>query len=417
MKRSFGEKDHRHGCFLARILPRPHSWPTIWVDFFSNVPFLALWSTYVFDYECICKRRDWSEGLVTRLFSPWPGTDYMGIVRESRFNTSIFIIWTLQVLATIGVVHFHLSRPHHPKFYVGRRNRIAIVCHIVGGSMADFGGYLGFVLGSEGLLRVSSFAGVMLHIPSALWQSRNLHGRREVMQPLYYFLDSFLLVKYLDVWFEQGSFASVIAMGYAVNMFALVRVYFRLFLSLGLEYGTSYDLVLILAVITNLPIVLGPMGCLQLVASLFIWNILLNILLPGSRSLLQVNRTVADVFPNTFKGKPINFAQELQKCLKTCEDERVAVATAAFHIIAGDNDTIELDEVEELLSGWGLPDAAAVAGQGFNDADENNDNVIDFHEFQRNLWFVWERIHVVGEAEVNQDGYVRPTKVQNLKVD
>ena len=35
------------------------------------------------------------------------------------------------------------------------------------------------------------------------------------MQPLYYFLDFFLLLKYIEVWFDHGSFASVIAFGYA----------------------------------------------------------------------------------------------------------------------------------------------------------------------------------------------------------
>ena len=34
---------------------------------------------------------------------------------------------------------------------------------------------------------------------------------------------------------------------------------------IGMDYDTSYDISLIMAVIGNLPVVLGPFGCIQLV--------------------------------------------------------------------------------------------------------------------------------------------------------
>eukprot|EP00584_Thalassiosira_punctigera_P024871 CAMPEP_0172559462 /NCGR_PEP_ID=MMETSP1067-20121228/84100_1 /TAXON_ID=265564 ORGANISM="Thalassiosira punctigera, Strain Tpunct2005C2" /NCGR_SAMPLE_ID=MMETSP1067 /ASSEMBLY_ACC=CAM_ASM_000444 /LENGTH=237 /DNA_ID=CAMNT_0013349057 /DNA_START=452 /DNA_END=1165 /DNA_ORIENTATION=+ len=237
------------------------------------------------------------------------------------------------------------------------------------------------------------------------------------MQPLYYFLDFFLLVKYIDVWFEKGSFTSVVAMGYAVNMFALVRVFFKWILLIGMHYETSYDLSLMLAVVANLPVVLGPSGCIQLVSVVFLWNILLNVFLPGHRSLMQVNRTVADVFPDEFNGKPVNFAALLRKYYEMYRDEREAVARATFHAIAGDNSTIEVDEVEALFIGWGLPDGKSVAHEVFANCDENDDGAIDFEEFRESLSFIWERIHFVGESETNEDGSVKPTQIQEMKED
>jgi hypothetical protein len=202
---------------------------------------------------------------------------------------------------------------HHPKFYVGRMNRIAIVAHVIGGTAADLGGHLGFVLSDKTILQAASIAGLFLHVPTVMWQSRNLHGRRELVQPTCHFLGFFLLLKHADVWFENGSVQSVLTMGFAVNTFAMVRVFFMAQLRIGMDYEQCYDRSIILASLANVPIVLGPTGCLQLICAIFAWNILLDVLMPGSRALLQVHRSLADVFPDTFNGKPVHFAQELQK--------------------------------------------------------------------------------------------------------
>ena len=379
-------------------------WPTFGVDMLSNIHLYLLWSFYVFDYDCFCKRRVWSD-----LLQVWPRIDYMAQVQTSSFNMFLFLFWTMQVVATIFVVRFHTTNPHHPKFYASRLNRIAMVCHILGGSIADFGGWVGFVLGNTTLIKIASGAGLFLHAPSAFWQARNLHGRREVMQPTYYFCNSLLVLKYAEVWFQQGSFASVVAMGYTVNIFALVRVNFATMRRTGMALETIYDLSVLLAGVTNLPIILGLTGCIQFISSLFIWNYVFGRLLPDpeKRRLLQTNRTCEDVFPDTFKGKRVDFLGTFKKFSAMHDDDRHAVAHAAFHIIAGDNNTIELDELEELLESWGLPDAKIVAKQMFSDADVNGDGAIDFSEFEKKLWFIWERLYAVGEAERTEDGHLQ----------
>lgn len=407
---------YEEGRSNSKILPTIYAWPTIWVDLLSNVPFLLLWYYYTLDYDCIYKERAWHN-----LSLPWPETiDYMGPVWTSLFERALFVVWTLQVLATVAVVMFHLRTPHHPKFYVGTANKISIISHIIGGSIANFGSWIGFVTGRTSIIKIASLAGIFLHAPAAFWQSRNLHGRREIMQPLYYFLDFFLLLKYIEVWFDHGSFASVIAFGYAVNMFAMVRVLFRCMLWIGMDYDTSYDISLIMAVIGNLPVVLGPFGCIQLVASLFIWNVMLNVLLPGYRSLIQVNRTVGDVFPDTFRGKKVNFKAQMKRSRKILSgaDSREVVAHATHAVIAGDDGLIDIHEITELFEGWGLPDAKKVAHSVFLTADENNDGHVDYEEFKRNLWFVWSRIYAIGEAEKEEDGLTHGTScVQDLPGD
>ena len=90
------------------------------------------------------------------------------------------------------------------------------------------------------------------------------------------------------------------------------------------------------------------------------------------------------------------------------------MARATFHIIAGENETIGLEELEELFEGWGLPDKKAVAKQVFENADHNSDGVIGFEEFQEHLWFIWERIRFVGEAETRGDGSVQRTQIESI---
>lgn len=142
-------------------LPSPHIWPTIWCDLLSCLHLVVVWSFFVFDYKSNFKRRDWSA-----LFETWEDHDYLAEVQNSVYDKFLFGVWTFQVIVTVWVVHFHLTVAHHPKFYVGTMNKISILAHIVGGTVADFGSYFGFVLGNKTLLQVSSLAGLLLHGPS-----------------------------------------------------------------------------------------------------------------------------------------------------------------------------------------------------------------------------------------------------------
>ena len=232
------------------------------------------------------------------------------------------------------------------------------------------------------------------------------------MQPTYYFCNFLLILKYAEVWFECGSFQSVVAMGYTVNIFALVRVYYNILNRAGMASDTMYDMSVILAGVTNIPIALGPTGCIQFISSLFIWNFIFGVLFSHEkRSLIQVNRTYEYVFPTKYNGKQVDFSGTFRKYRDIFDDDRVAVARAAFHIIAGDKNTIELEELEELFEGWGLLDTTAVAEMIFSDADLDEDGVIDFTVFSTKLWFVWERILEVEEVENDENGILRSTKV------
>jgi len=153
---------YEEGHSNSKILPTIYAWPTIWVDLLSNITFLLLWYFYTLDYDCIYKERAWHN-----LSLPWPEMiDYMGPVWTSLFERALFVVWTLQVLATVAVVMFHLRTLHHPKFYVGTANKISIISHIIGGSIANFGSWIGFVTRRTSIIKIASLAGIFLHAPA-----------------------------------------------------------------------------------------------------------------------------------------------------------------------------------------------------------------------------------------------------------
>lgn len=165
---------------------------------------------------------------------------------------------------------------------------------------------------------------------------------------------------------------------------------------------------------------MGSTACAQLLFSIFAWNVLLEILQPDKRKLLQVNRTVADIFPDEFMNKKVDFAKELVISKKKYEHDGEAVARAAFHVIAGENETIEMEEIEALFEFWGLPDAKQLATSVFVAADANHDGHVDYEEFMKELWFIWERLFYVGEVELDQEGNMHVSYVQpdaNAKKD
>eukprot|EP00581_Thalassiosira_minuscula_P011936 CAMPEP_0183729180 /NCGR_PEP_ID=MMETSP0737-20130205/29879_1 /TAXON_ID=385413 /ORGANISM="Thalassiosira miniscula, Strain CCMP1093" /LENGTH=434 /DNA_ID=CAMNT_0025961315 /DNA_START=59 /DNA_END=1363 /DNA_ORIENTATION=+ len=396
--------------FIRSSLPKPYWWPTICIDLLANLHLLIVWCFFTIDSDGF-KRR-----VRPNLFGSWHSIDYITHALETEYGVLLFTVWTLQTLVTVAIVHYHMKMPHHPKFYVGKANRVAIVCHIIGGTLASLGSWLGFVVGNSMLIKIASLAGLFLHVPSTFWQSRNLHGTREIVQPTYYFMNFLLIIKYCEVWFENGSYNSVLAMGLSVNIFALVRVYYSFIRSARMDINTSYDLAVLMAGISNVPLVMGSSACIQFVSSIILWNYYLNLLLPEYRSLMKVNRRM-DIFQDTFLGRNVHLKEEMRKLLNTCNDRREVVARATFNIIAGDNNLIEMEELVDLFNGWGLVDSEKVAKQVFEDADANKDGKIDWEEFQEKFGFIFERVYAFGETEVADTGEVRVISAHNSKED
>jgi len=63
--------------------------------------------------------------------------------REEAFKTdyrvACFCLWTFEVLATLGIVVYHVTVPHHPKYYSTLKNKFSIISHMIGGTTGIIG--------------------------------------------------------------------------------------------------------------------------------------------------------------------------------------------------------------------------------------------------------------------------------------
>jgi len=72
-------------------------------------------------------------------------------------------------MLTLVVVIYHMSTPHHPKFYITCANRTALICHIIGGTSAILGLYVGMLINSKMIVLIGAALGLVLHWPSSVW--------------------------------------------------------------------------------------------------------------------------------------------------------------------------------------------------------------------------------------------------------
>ena len=172
---------------------------------------------------------------------------------KDSFNICCFIVWTCQVLINLYVIYYHATKPHHPKFYSTLANRIAIICHIIGGAISTIGFYLGALLNMKVVCIVAATAGIVLHLPTVVWNNRHTHGQREMSAPSYFMVSVLLLKSYVHFFLYDANYQTVFSCGMTLNIYALVRVYY--FIS-GTRFANTerqYDRLLIFAGLSNAP--------------------------------------------------------------------------------------------------------------------------------------------------------------------
>jgi len=328
--------------------------------------------------------------------------DYRKEIFSTRFHVVSFVVWTWQVLVTLFIVYYHITVPHHPKYYSTNKNKISIVAHIIGGTTGILGLWIGALTNIKELCLLAVLFGLFLHWPSLIWQMRQLHGQREIMVPSYCVVASVLFQNYIEFFLYNGSFKTVFSCAMNLNIFAMVRAYTYLAWRVNLQI--SYDRSVLFAGLINAPFVVGIFGPLLVVSSIIIWNKYFEIFKPMSRYVMRIDRGYNDSVPYELEAKRgINFSEELEKQSKEVVDKREAIAKALFRILAGDNDMMDVQEVVELYEAWGMPDAKSAARDTFKNVDLDGSALISFKEFKYGFKVVIDGIFVKGEYETLQN--------------
>ena len=68
--------------------------------------------------------------------------DYRSEMFKDGTRICCFVVWTLQLIFNMYIIYYHLTRPHHPKFYSTFKNKFALVVHMISELRAS--GYPGY---------------------------------------------------------------------------------------------------------------------------------------------------------------------------------------------------------------------------------------------------------------------------------
>jgi len=336
--------------------------------------------------------------------------DYREEIFATHFNAAGFGLWTGEVVVTLGIVYYHLTTPHHPKFYSTKKNKIAIVAHMIGGTMGIVGLWIGALSNSKEVCIVAVLFGFLLHWPSLIWQMRQLHGHREIMVPSYCAVATLLFQNYIEFFLYDGSFKTVFSCAMNLNIFAVVRA--SVFLAQRANLQASYDRAVLFAGLINAPFIIGNFGPMLMVASIMIWNLYFEIIKPIPREVMRIDRGYDDAVPDEVETRRgIHFSDALENVIKEENDKREAIAKALFRVLAGDDEMLDVQEIIDLYNAWGMPDATKAARNTFKNTDFDGSGQIEFNEFKQGFKVVIDGIFVKGEYQKMGDNY-KIVKVQ-----
>jgi len=331
-------------------------------------------------------------------------TDIAGSVnyRDELFKNTMtkicFGVWTFELMVSLTVVYFHIVVPHHPKFSVTIANSISIVLHMIGGTTAILGFYIGALSNLKLPCFFAAISGISLHLFTTIWQTRHLHGMREISIPGYFVFTYLLAQSYVDLFLYDFNFNTVFSTAILLNSYGLVRFWYYLSLKLGVE--CSYDRTILFAAFTNLVFVLGVFSALAVLGGIYVWNVWFNILKPMPRYVLQIERGYNDSVPDTLERKHgINFHDELNRQAKLVPDKKEAITKTLWMIIRGKDRVLDVHDVETLFKSWGMPDATTAAKAYFEKVDTDKSKTIDYEEFKRGFRNLVENIYIKGEYE------------------
>jgi hypothetical protein len=373
--------------------------PLIWVDLAT---FTTLLPFYIFYYASL------TSTLYLRSEVPVLGLtltehDYYSKLFTDYSHMGCFIVWTFQVILNVFVIYYHVTRPHHPKFYSTTANKVSIICHMIGGIVAVNGLYFGTLLNRKEVCIIAAGAGAFLHLPTVAWNNRNTCGQREMSAPMYFMIWVILLTSYINFVLYDANFQTVFSLAMTLNIYSMVRLYAALSGPMFSNLETNYDRSLICAGFSNISFAHGMFSPLYIIVGFHLWNIYFEFIKPYPRFMMRIQRGYWDAVPNEIEEKRgISFEEELQRQMETEKDEKEAIAKALWNIIVEDEEAMDIKHICELYQSWGMPDAKSAAKSTFERVDLDKNGEIEYDEFKKGFKHIIAGIFIVGEYEDTQ---------------
>lgn len=204
-------------------------------------------------------------------------------VEERPITPMLWGLVAASALANIVVLTYHFVVPAHPKFLMLGWRRAVLRVHIVSGTI-EFAAGLTAILTHPNTTAaaIMGITALCFHVPSALAQTRIVFGARAIMRPAYlaciavHAFCAFMLLRF------PGSQYWAVGTFLVFNVYVWCRVYYFAFDKFGLFADAKYSVAILLAGLTAIPAVLGPVTMLALAAVCGIYMLLYSWLLLSS---------------------------------------------------------------------------------------------------------------------------------------
>jgi CRP-like cAMP-binding protein/Ca2+-binding EF-hand superfamily protein len=350
-------------------------------------------------------------------------------VPEAPISAAIWALVVLSALANIIVIAYHYIIPPHPKFLMVPWRRFVLRVHILGGTVELVAGLIACFTHNPTAAIIMAVSALLLHVPSALFQTRIVFGSKAIMVPAYLlciithaFCAGMLLTHPESRVWAVNTFL-------VFNVYVWCRIYYYIFDMLKLFSSMKYSIAILAAGATMIPALFGSLGLMLLVGFIGTYILLYRLIFvrSGAEYLDFVREKARDSAARTdlipLWGNLAAGARETDADARGCFDR----------LKAGREGPLTRAELREALAFWGL-NASAVDAYVDQLLEKGP---VDFDRFKREVWSIGAvRTHLLNalvvaravsdrdKAELvfrhldfNGDGYLSPADLDRLLLD
>jgi CRP-like cAMP-binding protein/Ca2+-binding EF-hand superfamily protein len=301
------------------------------------------------------------------------------------------LVW-ISGLCNVVVMGYHLLVPAHPKFVMLTWRFWVLRLHVGAGLVELIAAIVALTARSPIAAVVVAVAALVFHAPTAILQAPIAFGARAVIWPTYVFgsvLHGFCAVMLL---LHPASPFWLVNTFLVFNVYVWCRIYLFLIDWSGLFRADKYTIAILLAGLTIVPAVLGPLtlllfgGFIAVFALLYRW---LFIRTPGEWEAFIRE-----------KARDSAISQGVVDVWETGGGEQDARRRARqfFDNLDDDEDgVLQKNEAAGALAAWGLPDDVVTAFF----RKYGGDGSLDFEHFYKQVWSIGavrERAAIAAEA-------------------
>ena len=306
----------------------------------------------------------------------------------------------------VFVVYYHSTRAPHPKYAILLRRRLVIYAHIVSGVSEFTTCWVAFLTGSEHIATVAALTAILVHVPTAYYQTTIAFGAKALIVPAYLLVISLHLFFALHLLVEPNSIYWLLNMFLIHSIYVWCRMFYFFFTYVGVLKDSLYTSSILISTLILLPGVLGVTANLLLLGyiatSILLYFVIVR---PDEQERARfVNEGTRDILVNATVHQA--WIKEQAHLAHRAQSDQLTDQQLAKHVFdqldKNKSGTIDGDEITRLLNQW---QAASSFVSRFSRWSQSRD--LSFELFYRHIWRLGRMSVSPGEKAQKKDSISR----------